>query len=141
MIRTATAALAFTVVLGSWAQAQSLAGPRLHVFPSLTGSEVLSPPPVAALNEARRQYTTARRGGTLLAYTGLGLVIGAATGALVGPVLTNSACLAWKKDAANQTTCLDAFFTPREHVRSTFILAGIGGLIGAVSGLVARGGP
>lgn len=141
MLRTTTAALLVTLALSSGAEAQLPAGPRLHAFRPLPGSQVLGAPPVAALNAMWHQQTAPGRGRSVLVYTGLGLVVGAATGALVGPVLTNSACLAWKKDAANQITCLDAFFTPREHLRSTFILAGIGGLIGAVSGLIARGGP
>ncbi len=141
MVRTASAAVALVVLLAPGTEAQSVGPPLGVAFPSLTQSDDFHRSRSAVLGELQRQHRDRTRGRTFLAYTGLGLVVGAAAGAVAGPLLTTPECLAWKKDTDTQTTCLDAFFDPREHLRGAVILAGVGAVIGAVTGLIARGGP
>ena len=140
MFRTGLAAFVLIVALSVRAEAQASTGPRLTSFYSLPGLATrVRHQPTALLGPQR--VPAAHRGRLVLVYTGLGVAIGAATGALVGPVMTNSACLSWKKDPGNLGTCLDAFFTAREHLRSAVILAGVGTVVGAVTGLIAHTGP
>lgn len=141
MVRTTAAALMFAAVLSIRAEGQAPAGPRLQAFVSLPAFQTPLVLRRGALGDTQHPAAAPGRGRTFLTHTGLGLLIGAATGALVGPVLTNSACLSWKKDATHQVTCLDAFFTPREHLKSAVVLGGIGAVVGAVASLIARTAP
>jgi hypothetical protein len=77
------------------------------------------------------------RGRSVLAYTGMGLLVGAVTGALVGPLLTTPGCLAWNKDAENQGSCLDGLWRPEPRIRAALVFGGVGAVVGAIAGLLA----
>lgn len=71
-----------------------------------------------------------------LAKSGAGLLIGAAAGALVGPLVTSGACRSSNKDLENVAGCGVALFDGKTRGRAALV-GGLGGaFIGAVAGVV-----
>ena len=70
-----------------------------------------------------------------LAYGGLGLLVGAAGGALVGSLVLSSDCNSWRKDLDHQGGCVnDLLFDDSKRVRAMVLFAGVGAGLGAVVG-------
>jgi hypothetical protein len=68
----------------------------------------------------------------------LGLVVGAATGAVAGPVLLSRSCLTWKRDLANQANCAEDLLDNGNRARAAVIFGsagvGLGALVGILTG-------
>jgi len=73
---------------------------------------------------------------TVLTYAGLGLLVGAAGGALAGPVVMSSACLAWRKDIANQGSCVGDLVDSGKRIEAALLFGGIGTAVGIVAGAI-----
>ena len=77
-------------------------------------------------------------GSTILKYAGIGLFLGAASGALAGPFVMSSGCTALKKDLDNQSKCLADLVNGETRLKAALLfgIAGtaVGALVGAIVG-------
>jgi len=72
---------------------------------------------------------------SMLAYGGIGLLMGVAGGALVGPLVLSSDCNSWRKDLDHQQGCLnDLLFDDGKRVQAMVLFGGVGAGLGAVIG-------
>ena len=128
--------------------AQGLAAPRLvGTVVALHADTLLFTPqsgrgPIAVPLESIRRLEVSRSrssvGPAILKYAGIGLLLGAAGGALAGPFVISSGCTALKKDLDNQSKCLADLVDGETRLKAALVfgLAGtaVGALVGAIVG-------
>ena len=129
------------------ASAQGLAAPLVGTVVALHADTLLFAPqsgrePIAVPLESIQRLEVSRSrssvGPAILKYAGIGLFLGAATGALAGPLVMSSGCTALKKDVGNQSKCLADLVDGETRLKAALLfgLAGtaVGALVGAIVG-------
>ena len=128
--------------------AQGLAAPRLvGTVVALHADTLLFAPQsgrglIAVPRESIERLEVSRSrssvGPAILKYAGIGLFMGAATGALAGPLVMSSGCTALKKDVGNQSKCLADLVDGETRLKAALLfgIAGtaVGALVGAIVG-------
>ncbi|NIM50189.1 MAG: hypothetical protein GTN62_07600 [Gemmatimonadales bacterium] len=95
--------------------------------------------PVKLVQRLQVRRGPSSRWPTILKHAGVGLVVGAAGGAVAGPFLMSASCTAWEKDTEKQTDCLDDLVDPGARGKAALLFGAAGTAVGAVVGaIVAR---
>ena len=73
---------------------------------------------------------------TVMKHAGIGLLVGAASGALAGPYVLSSACITPEKDLDAQWQCFDDLVDGEARLKATVLFGIAGTAIGAVVGAI-----